>query len=90
MDKCYRYVWSSRREQPLRRMQAMGVNMWDLRSKLGVKSVRWKIEKRVYERIGHVMRMSDDRIVKAVILGWYEGLGGESKMAGQKRKIVLY
>ena len=60
MDKCYRHVWSSRREQPLRRMQAMGLNMWDLRSKLGVKSVRWKIEKRVYERIGHVMRISDE------------------------------
>ena len=90
MDKCYRYVWSNRREQPLRRMQELGVNMWDLRSKLGVKSVRWKIEKRVYERIGHVMRMDDDRFVKAVILGWYGGLEGESKMAGQKRKTVLY
>ena len=55
-----------------------------------MKRVRWKIEKRVYERIGHVMRMDDDRLVKAVILGWYEGLEGESKIAGQKRKTVLY
>ena len=90
MDKCYRYVWSNRREQPLRRMQELGTNMWDVRSMLGVKSVRWKVEKRVYERIGHVMRMDDDRLVKAVILGWYERLERESKMAGKKRKTVLY
>ena len=90
VDKCYRYVWSSRREQPLRRMQELHVNMWDLRSMLGVKSVRWKVEKRVYERIGHVVRMSDERMVKAVILGWYEGLEGEAKMAGRKKKTVLY
>ena len=90
MDKCYRYVWSNKKEQPLRKMQELGVNMWDVRCKLGVKSVRWKIEKRVYERIGHVMRMSDDREVKAVVLGWYEGLEGENKVAGFKRKTVLY
>ena len=90
MDKCFRYVWSNRREQPLRRMQELGVNMWDVRSMLGVKSVRWKVEKRVYERIGHVMRMSDERMVKAVVLGWYEGLQGENKMVGKKKKTVLY
>merc|ERR1712212_416221 len=88
VDKCYRYVWSSRREQPLRRMQELHVNMWDLRSMLGVKSVRWKVEKRVYERIGHVMRMSDERVVKAVVLGWYEELEAESKMPGRKKKTV--
>ena len=90
MDKCYRYVWSSRREQPLRRMQELHVNMWDVRSMLGVKSVRWKVEKRVYERIGHVMRMDDERVVKAVVLGWYEELEAESKMPGRKKKTVLY
>ena len=90
MDKCYRYVWSNRREQPLRRMQELGINMWDVRSMLGVKSVRLKVEKRVYERIGHIMRMNDERIVKAVVLGWYEGLEGKSKMIGRKKKTVLY
>ena len=90
MDKCYRYVWSSGRFQPLKRMQELGVNMYDVRSMLGVKSVRWKIEKRVYERIGHVMRMKDERLVKAAVLGWYEGLQSERKMPGRKRKTVLY
>ena len=53
-------------------MQEEGYNMQDVRNELGVKSVRWKIEKRVLERIGHVMRMEDDRTTKAVVLGWME------------------
>merc|ERR1711989_49033 len=52
VDKCYRYVWSNRNGEPLRQMEARGVNMQDVRVCLGVKSVRWKIEKRVLERIG--------------------------------------
>ena len=90
MDKCYRYVWSDRNGQPLRQMQARGVNMWDVRSILRVKSLRWKIEKRVLERIGHVVRMGNERLTKVAVFGWYEGLEGTEKMAGKKRKTVLY
>ena len=90
MDKCYRYVWSDRNGEPLRQMEARGVNMQDVRSCLGIKSVRYKIEKRVLERIGHVVRMGNDRLVKAMVLGWYEGLEGREKMIGRKRKTVLY
>ena len=90
MDKCYRYVWSNRNGEPLRQMEARGVNMQDVRVCLGVKSVRWKIEKRVLERIGHVIRMGNDRLTKAMVLGWYEGLEGKVKMFGRKRKTVLY
>ena len=43
--------------------------MLDVRKKLGVRSLRWKIEKRVLARIVHVMRMSDNQMTKAVILG---------------------
>ena len=71
-------------------MQASGVNMQDVRDCLGVKSVRWKIEKRVLERIGHVVRMGNDRLTKAMVFGWYEGLEGKQKMLGRKRKTVLY
>ena len=42
------------------------------------------------ERIGHVLRMDNGRVTKAVVLGWYEGLEGRSKMVGKKRKTVLY
>ena len=90
MDRCYRYVWSDRNGQPLRQMQARGVNMQDVRSRLGVRSVRWKIEKRVLERIGHVVRMGNERMTKALVFGWYERLEGRAKMRGRKRKTVLY
>ena len=85
MDKCYRYVWSNRNGEPLRQMEARGVNMQDVRVCLGVKSIRWKIEKRVLERIGHVVRMKNDRLTKAMVFGWYEGLEGKGKMMGRKR-----
>ena len=64
--------------------------MQDVRKMLGVKSVEWKIEKGVLERIGHVMRMGNERLTKAIVLGWWEGLEGRDKMKGRKRKTVLY
>ena len=57
--------------------------MQDIRNELGVGSIRYKIEKRCLERIGHVMRMSDDRKVKAITLGWMEDLEREQ---GQRKK----
>ena len=90
MDKCYRYVWSDRNGEPLRQMAERHVNMTDVRQRLGIKSVEWKIERRVLERIGHVVQMENDRLTKAVVLGWWEGLEGREKMAGRKRKTVLY
>ena len=42
------------------------------------------------EKIGHVMRMEYDRLTKVVVLGWWEGLEGRRKMAGRKKKTVLY
>ena len=56
------------------RMQELRMNMTDVREKLGIRAVESKIEKRVLERIGHVMRMGDERLTKAVVLGWYEEL----------------
>ena len=90
VDRCYRYVWGNRNGQPLRQMQDRGENMWDVRERLGVRSIRSKIERRVLERIGHVMRMGNGRQTKAVVLGWFEGLEGLDKMPGKKRKTVLY
>lgn len=90
MDKCYRYAWSNRNGQPLRQMQERGVNMQDVRERLGVKSVGWKIEKRVLERIGHVLRMGNERLTKMMVLGWYEKLERSEKRGGRKKKTVLY
>ena len=74
MDKIYRYIWSRKTKPPLIQMQEENKNMTDVWKDLGVKSIRWKIEKRVLERIGHVMRMEDDRMTKAVTLGWMKEL----------------
>ena len=71
-------------------MQEKHVNMQDVRNQLGVKSVKWKVEKRVLERVGHVFRLGDDRMVKAATLGWVRDLEGVKKVPGKKRKTVLY
>ena len=71
-------------------MQVRGENMYDVRARLGVKSVQWKIEKRALERVGHVMRMKDESLKKVAVLGWYKKLEGLSKAPGKKRKTVSY
>ena len=90
MDRKYRTIWSRRTGPPLIQMQQEHKNMWDVRRELGVKSVRYKIEKRVLERVGHIMRMEDDRTVKAAVLGWLEDLEPLEKLPGKKRKTMLY
>ena len=90
MDKKYRYIWSNKTKPPLFQMQEEGKNMQDIRNELKIKTLRYKIEKRVLQRIGHVMRMDDSRMTKAVILGWLEDLEAVEKVPGKKRKTVLY
>ena len=75
---------------PLIQMQQEGKNMQDVRNSLGIKSIRAKIEKRTLERIGHIMRVEDNRMVKAATLGWLEDLENWPKTPGKKRKTVLY
>ena len=59
LDRAYRYVWSDKKGPPLMQMQREGKKMFDVKRELGVHSLRWNIEKRILERIGHVMRMKD-------------------------------
>ena len=44
--------------------------MWEVRS-FGVRSIQAKIEERVLRRIGHVLRMENNRLTKRITLGWY-------------------
>ena len=90
VDKAYRYVWRRGDRAPLVQMQEEGVNMVDVRRELRVRSWRWKNEKRCLERIGHVLRMRDDRMVKAVVLGWMKNLEVWPKCKGRSRKTILY
>ena len=64
--------------------------MYDVRRELGVSTVRWKVKKRVLERIGHVMRMGDDRLTKQCIVGWMEELEKFDKPQGRSRKTFPY
>ena len=90
VDRMYRYIWSRKNKPPLVQMQETSTNMQDVRTELGIKSIRLKIEKRCLERLGHLMRMEDDRIVKTVTLGWMEQLEELPKVPGKKRKTVLF
>ena len=71
-------------------MQQEHKNRQDVQNELGVKSVRLKVEKRVLKRMGHIMRMEDDRTVKAVTLGRLEDLENHEKRPGRKAKKVNY
>ena len=90
VEKCYRYLWSNKKQPALIEMLDKGKNMQDVRNELGVKSLQWKIEKRSLQRIGHILRMSDNRPTKAAVFGWLEKLEGRPKCPGKKRKTLLY
>ena len=62
--------------------------MQDVRMCLGVRSIRWKIEKRVLETIGHVVQMEINRNIKAIVFEWHEGFEGKEKKMGRRRKTV--
>ena len=46
-------------------MSERHTNRYDVRRKFGVKSVEWRIQKRILERIAHVMRIGNDRLTTA-------------------------
>ena len=49
-------------------------NMQDIQNSVEIKSVQWKLEKRVLQPIGHVKRLNDDRPVMRAIQGWLPAL----------------
>ena len=85
MDRIYRYVWSRKMKPPLTQLQEKGKNMFDVRRELGVATVRWKVEKRVLERISHVIRIDDGRMTKQCVYGWMEELKKYDKPQGRIR-----
>ena len=72
VDQGYRNIWMDKRGGPaLKQMEEKRVNMWGVRIKLGIRSMQAKIEERVLRRIGHVLRMDNNRPTKQMTLGWY-------------------
>ena len=70
----------------MRQMERNRMNMQDVRNELGVKTIRSKIEKSHLVRIGHIARMSDERLVKQATMGWIRRM--ETGRKPRKRKIT--
>ena len=87
IDKRYRYIWSNKKEKPLKQMERNHVNMQDVRNELDVMKIRSKIEKSHSIRIGHIARMSDERLVKQTTMGWMRRM--EMGRKPRKRKITM-
>ena len=83
VDRFYRYIWNNGKGLPLVRMQEEGVNGYEVRRQLGITSIRSRVEIRALERIGHVLRMPNERMTKKVVLGrWLEEKTENGKMTG--------
>ena len=76
--------------EPLRQMQKQGVNMADIRKELKVSTIRNKIEKAHLMRMGHILRMSDERLVKQAVLGWNQDLEDLHKNRKKRQTTVGY
>ena len=74
VGKKYRHIRSENNGESLRQMQEQGIYMAYIRIELNVKTVRNKIQKAHLIRMGHVLRMQDDGIVKHAVLGWKQNL----------------
>ena len=84
VDRIYRYIWSDKKEPPLKEMAKNNVNIFEVRSQLAVDRIETKITRRALQRVGHVLRMDKKRPAKKVIIGWPakerdQEMGHESK-----------
>ena len=87
VDEAYRYIWSKKNKGPVRiQMETEKVNMFGIRKLLGIESLRAKIG-RSLQRMGHVLRMSNDRLTKKVCLGWYRR---EGRRTGKQTTIYYW
>ena len=89
-DKKYRYIWSDRKGDSLRQMQEYGINMADIRNQLQVSSIRTKIEVAHLTRMGHILRLPDESLVKQALLGWLTKLEGKVKSKKKTLMIIPY
>ena len=90
IDRRYRYIWSNKKEEPLRPMERNHMNMQDERNELDVMTIRSKIEKSHLVRIGHIARMSDERLVKQAKMGWIRRMEMGRKPRRRKMTTLAY
>ena len=68
-------------------MEKNHMNMQDVRTELDVMRIRSKIEKSHLIRIGHIARMSDERLAKQTTMGWIRRI--EKGRKPRKRKMTM-
>ena len=90
MERRYRLIWGSGNKEPLKEMEEKHVKMWDVRRQLGVESIRTKIEIAHLRRIGHVLRLPDDRLVKRMVLSWNAEVEGFTKARRRQQTTLSY
>ena len=86
-DKKYRYIWSNRNGEPLRPIQEYGVNMADIRNQLQVSSIRKKLEVAHLIRMGHILRLRDESLVKQALLELLTTL--EDKVKSKEKTLMI-
>ena len=89
IDKRYRYIWSNK-EELLKQMERSHMNMQDVRNELDVMTIRSKIEKSHLIRIGHIARMSDERLVKQTTMCWIRRMEMGKKPRKRKMTMLTY
>ena len=62
-------------------METEKVNVFGIRQMLGIESLRAKIERRSLQRMGHVLRMPNDRLTKRVCFRLVQKGGRENRKA---------
>ena len=71
-DNANRWIWNHKRGLAKLRMQKEHVNTYEIRGQLGIASMRAKIETRTLSKIGHILRMPNERPTKRIILGTWD------------------
>ena len=72
----------------MKQMERNNMNMQNVRNELDVMTIRSKIEKSHLIRIGHIARMSDERLVKLTRMGWVRRM--ETGRKPRKRKMTTF
>jgi len=74
-------------EKSLRQMREHGINMVDIRNQLQVSSNTTKVEVAYRTRMGNILRLPDDGLVKQALLGWLNAL--ENKVKSKKKTFMI-
>ena len=74
----------------MKQMERYHMNTQDVRNELDVMTIRSKIEKCHILRIGHIARMSDERLVKQTTMGWIRKMETGRKPRKRKMTMLMY